>query len=130
MATIFTSWKVHVFGLLTWLIPFLAAFPFYSPDQGLLIPITFFKSIMIVIGSAVGLILLVWLYLDFPKVRASGLIIGLYWLALNWVLDILILLPMSGSDIGTWFTDIGLRYLVLPMMAIAICYTRMRARQS
>lgn len=130
MIEIFKSWKVHVFGLLTWLIPFAAAIPFFSPDQGLMVPQPLFKSLMVVIGAAVGLILLVWLYLDFPKVRASGLIIGLYWLALNWVLDIIVLVPMSGGDIGAWFMDIGLRYLVLPMMAIAVCYTRMRARQT
>ena len=130
MAAIFKNWRTTVFGLLSWLIPFLASFPFFSPDQGLLVPLPLFKSLMVVIGSGVALILFVWLFARIKLVRGAGLVIGLYWLAINCLLDVLILIPMSGSDLGTWFTDIGLRYLVIPMMGVAFCVVAMNARKA
>jgi hypothetical protein len=128
MQRIFMNWRVTVAGLLSWLVPFLASFPFFSPDQGLLVPLPLFKSLMVVIGSGVGLALFVWIFRRIPIIRGAGLAIGLYWLLINWVLDIAILVPMSGSDIGTWFTDIGLRYLVIPMMGVALCLVATRTK--
>ena len=54
--------------------------------------------------------------------------IGMYWFALNLVLDWIVLLPMSGQTIGEHFQDIGLRYLLIPMIAVAIGYVAERAR--
>jgi uncharacterized membrane protein YpjA len=53
----------------------------------------------------------------------EGVIIGIAWLAINWLLDIMILLPLSGMTINTYFAQIGLRYLVIPFMSIAIGYS-------
>ena len=128
MRTLMTNWRVSLAGLLSWLIPFVASFPFFDPAQGLLIPLPLFKSLMVVIGSGVGLTLLVWIFFRLPMVRGGGLAIGVYWLLINWALDILVLVPMSGSDIGTWFIDTGLRYLTIPMMAVALCLVAQRKR--
>lgn len=115
--SIITDWRLWLFGILSWLIPFLAAFAFFDASGTLTIPQPLFKSLMVVTGSAAGVVLLV---LAFRRVRAtvwSGAAIGLFWLALNLGLDVLVLVPMSGSSLPDYFADIGLRYLVLPMVA-------------
>ncbi len=117
MRTIFTNWRVSVFGLLSWLVPFLASFVFFSPDTGLVIPLILFKSIMIVVGTLTGVALLVWVFRSVPPSLMSGVVIGAYWLVINWVLDLAVLVPMSGDDIPTWFGDIGLRYLSILIIA-------------
>ena len=117
MRKIFVSWKIWVAGLLSWAIPFVASFPFYDPQQGLMIPLILFKSIMIVVGTLSGTLLLVWMFRALAPALTGALAIGLLWLSINWALDIAVLVPMSGTDIGTWFTDIGLRYLTIPIIA-------------
>ena len=78
---------------------------------------------MIVVGSFTGAIFLI---LYFKKVTESyfreGLVIGLIWLAINWVLDFVILVPMAKMDIGAYFAQIGLRYLTIPIFSIAVGY--------
>ena len=118
--TVFTNWRTSVFGILSWLVPFLASFVFFSPDAGLVIPLILFKSIMIVVGTFVGVALLVILFRSIPANGTTGLLVGLYWLILNWLLDIVVLVPMTGSDLPTWFGDIGLRYVSIPIIAIGM----------
>ena len=113
--------KTLIYGLLTWLIPFIVAIPFYSRDGQPLIDIFLLKSIMIVIGSVTGAIFLI---LYFKKVTKNylreGLFIGLIWLAINWILDFIVLVPMAKMDIGTYFAQIGLKYLTIPIFSITI----------
>lgn len=115
--------KALAFGFLSWLIPFISAFPFYSKDAGLLIDVFLFKSIMIVIGAISGSVLLV---LYFKKVSESylkeGILIGLIWFTLNIGFDILVLVPMAKMSVGSYFMEIGIRYLVIPVFSITIGY--------
>lgn len=110
--------KIIGFGLLTWLIPFVTAFAFFGPDGNIRIDMDLFKSIMIVVASLVSSLLLV---LYFKKVKSNyrkeGIVIGLIWLAMNLILDILILLPMSKMALGQYVAQIGLRYLMIPIMS-------------
>jgi hypothetical protein len=58
--------------------------------------------------------------LTFRRLRPStglGLGIGVLWLAINWGLDLLILLPLSGMSAANHAEEIGLRYLLLPIIA-------------
>ena len=109
-----------LFGFLAWLIPFISSFPFYS-KEGLLIDIFLFKSIMIVVGAVSGSILLI---LYFKRIESAfaveGIIAGVIWFAVNILLDLIVLLPMSGMPAGEYFTQIGIRYLVMPAMSIAV----------
>ena len=113
--------RIILFGLLTWLIPFVSAFFFYTREGRLSIDIFLFKSIMIVVGSISGAILLVSY---FRKINSSyfkeGVTVGFIWLGINILLDLLVLIPMSGMPIADYFTQIGLRYLVIPAMSIAM----------
>ena len=106
-------------GLLTWLIPFLASIPFYSADGTLVIGQMLFKSLMIVIGSLTAAILMVWFFSIVPGSYArEALITGIVWLAMNWALDLVVLVRMLGMSPAEYATGIGLRYLVIPAMVI------------
>lgn len=112
--------KIVFYGFLAWLIPFVASFFFYS-KEGLTIDIFLFKTIMIIVGSISAAVLLVSY---FKKISSAylkeGIIVGIIWFGLNIILDLLILIPMSGMSIPDYFTQIGLRYLAMPAMSIAI----------
>ena len=109
-----------LYDFLTWLIPFVVSFFFYS-EEGLTIDIFLFKSIMIVVGSISAAILLVSY---FKKISTAylkeGIIVGVAWFGINILLDLLILIPMSGMSITDYFTQIGIRYLVIPAMSITV----------
>ena len=112
---------ILLYGFLLWLIPFIIAVFFYSRDGQLLIEIFLFKSIMIVSGSITGSIFLILYFKKIiEKYFREGLMIGLIWLALSWILDFIILIPMSKMDIATYFTQIGLRYLIIPIFSMTI----------
>ncbi len=110
-----------LYGFLAWLVPFVASFFFYSREGGLTIDIFLFKSIMIVVGSISAAFLLISYFkkinVDYFK---EGIIVGLTWFGINILLDLLILIPMSGMSIADYFTQIGLRYLAIPAMSIAV----------
>jgi hypothetical protein len=119
-SSILLSPRIALLGFASWLIPFVAAFPFFTQAGELNIPQPLFKSIMVVIGGGIGVLLLVMAFRRVPPTLANGIAIGCYWLALNLVLDLVILVPMSGRGIGDYFMDIGLRYLLLPIIAAGI----------
>ena len=114
---------VILYGCIVWLVPFLIAIPLYSPDGTLLIDGQVFKSIMIVIGAVTGAFLLVRLYRGISTgfIR-EGFIIGGLWLLINWILDLIILLPLSGMNPVEYFGQIGLRYLMIPVMSVMAGY--------
>ncbi|MDD1678505.1 MAG: hypothetical protein LUO93_04895 [Methanomicrobiales archaeon] len=115
-------------GILSWLIPFLASILFYGPGGTLLIGYDLFKSLMIVIGSGIGALLLVFYYRTVQDAfRREAWIVGGTWLLLNWTLDLFFLLPLSKQTIGSYFGEIGLRYLSILFMGLAIGYTMERA---
>jgi uncharacterized membrane protein YpjA len=106
------------YGFIVWVIPYISAIP--------LLPLmnadpTFFKTLMIVEGSIVGAICAV---LYFGKVEKDflkeGVILGIVWLALNWLLDYFLLLPLSKMPLGRYFIEIGLRYIGMLASTVAI----------
>ncbi len=110
-----------LYGFLVWLIPFVAAFAFYSRDGELAIDIFLFKTIMIIVGALIGAYLLVRY---FRKVEQNhlreGVYVGLLWLVMNWALDFATLVPMNDMAASAYFSEIGLRYLTMPIFAVAI----------
>lgn len=112
--------KVLLFGFLTWLIPFVVSVPLVGRGGQPILPTGMFKSLMIVIGSAVGAWLLVRVSRQRPSLTHAGLVVGLLWLAINVGLDLLILVPMTKMSLPDYFGEIALRYLVIPIMAVAV----------
>jgi len=112
--------KLLLFGFLTWLIPFVVSVPLVGRDGQSILPTGMFKSLMIVIGSAVGAWLLVRVFRQRPSFGHPGLVVGLLWLAINVGLDLLILVPLTKMRLPDYAGEIALRYLVIPIMAVAI----------
>lgn len=116
--------KIVLFGFLLWLVPFITGFLFVDASGNFLIPETFFKSIMIVVGGLVGVVLAVTYFKDVGAdfVR-EGAVIGVTWLVINLCLDLVFVsvgfFPMT---ITRYFTDIGLRYLIMPIYTIGMGY--------
>jgi hypothetical protein len=130
MMSTLVSPRLLLLGFLSWFIPFAAAFAFYGPGGSLWIPYPLFKSLMVVIGAASGLWLLLRAFRTLPLNARSGLGLGLVWMAINLLLDAVILVPFTGMDLGAWFLDIGLRYSVMAMMGWALGVAAERARLS
>ena len=110
-----------LYGFLVWLVPFVAAFGFYSRDGELTIDIFLFKTIMIIVGSLIGAYLLVRYFRRVEQNHLrEGVYVGVLWLVLNWALDFATLVPMNDMAMGAYFSEIGLRYLTMPIFAVAI----------
>ena len=107
-------------GILSWLVPFLAAIPFYGRDGILAIDPALFKSIVIVVASVTAAILIVWFFKSVSKSYTSEAVItGFVWLAMNWALDAVVLVGILGMPAGDYITQIGIRYLMIPAIVIA-----------
>ena len=108
-----------LYGFLAWLIPFVVSIFFYTEEGGLRIDVFLFKTIMILIGSISGAFLLISY---FKRINAhyiiEGIYVGITWFIINIILDLLLLIPMSGMPVSDYFLQIGLRYLVIPVMSI------------
>ncbi|MCA9372002.1 hypothetical protein KC726_03835 [Candidatus Woesebacteria bacterium] len=113
--------KILIYGFLAWLIPFIISIFFYTADGTLRTDIFFFKSIMIVVGTASASYLLILYFKTIHRnVIKEGIIVGLIWFAINILLDLIILLPMSGMPINDYVVQIGIRYLAMPIISTTI----------
>lgn len=112
--------RVTLLGVLSWAVPFLLSFLFFDQTGQLIVPKPLFKSLMVVAGGGVGVAFLVVAFRSIEATLWSGAVIGCYWLALNLILDFLVLVPMSGMAVADYLYDIGLRYLLLPIIAAAM----------
>lgn len=115
---------IALYGLVLWLIPFLAGIPFVDERGDLLIPENFFKSIMIVIGSLVGVILAVRYFRTISvSHQLEGILLGTIWLVISLGLDLILVttgfFPLTLSE---YLTEIGLRYLSIPIYTTGLGY--------
>lgn len=111
--------KVIALGFLTWLAPFVFSFFFYNREGKLTISYDLFKSIMIVVSSLVSSYALLRYYKSIKNDFArEGLVTAVVWFVINLVLDLLILIPMSGMSLENYFYSIGIRYLQIPVICI------------
>ena len=120
--------KLSLFGFLTWLVPFVAGFFFYSREGVLLVNPLFFKSVMIAVSSVFATILLVK---HFKKITnnytGEGITVGLIWLAINILLDLVVLVPMSKMPIADYCNNIALSYAMIPAVCIAVGFASANA---
>ena len=116
--------KMIVYGLVLWMVPFFAAFPFVDPQGNYTVPETFFKSVMVVVGAATGVVLSVAYFASVKKnFFGEGVVVGAIWLTINVAIDLAFV--SSGffrMTFTQYFTDIGLRYLSIPMYTIGMGY--------
>jgi hypothetical protein len=116
--------KIVLYGVFIWLIPFIASFPFVDAHGNYRIPETSFKSIMVVVGSFVGVFFAVRYFSKVDVGHVSeGIVIGIVWLLINLMLDLaLVYVGFFKMTPNQYFTDIGLRYLSIPIYTIGLSY--------
>ena len=89
------------FGLIIWAIPYLTAIPLLPLRQ---IDPAFFKTIMIVEGLFVGAIMTVLYFIPVKKdFLREGVILGVVWILVNWIMDYFALLPFTHSGCSQIF---------------------------
>jgi hypothetical protein len=111
--------KVIWLGLLVWLIPFLASFGFYNATGNLVTSYDFFKSCMIVISTFIACISVYWYFRNKGAASiATAFWVGVAWLGINVLLDLVILVPFAKMTYLSYFESIGLRYLQIPMIVV------------
>jgi hypothetical protein len=110
--------KALILGFLSWLIPFLFSFLFFTPKGELLINQLLFKNIMIVTASYVSAFLIIKYFKIVDKNYVKeGILLGVLWMIINLVLDMVTLVPM-GKPLMVYLPQIGLGYLMIPAMTI------------
>jgi hypothetical protein len=117
---------IGFYGLASWAIPLAVSVLFFGPGGQLMVPLPLFKSAMVVVGGGVGAALLVAAFRRVPPSTTNGFVLGLYWLVINIVLDLLILVPITKIPVQEYLFDIGLRYLLMPIMSTAMGHVAAR----
>lgn len=115
--------KNVLLGFFSWLIPFAASFLFYTHGGELVVAYSTFKSAIMVVGAISGCSLLFHYFktVESDFIR-NGVIVGLSWFAVNIVLDAVILIPIMKTTFEEYFMSIGLSYLSIPAISIAMGY--------
>lgn len=111
--------KAILLGLLVWLIPFIVAFiafPLKNSWRSL------FESIM---PLALALVVVACARLYFRGIAArgmrEGLLLGLVWFAICVAIDLpLMLSPPMNYSLSEYAADIGLTYLMIPVITIGM----------
>lgn len=119
--------RTTLLGLASWFIPFAISVPFFDQTGQLLVPQPLFKSIMVVIGGASGCWLLIVAFRRLAITPASALALGCYWLAINLLLDLIVLVLLMKMPAAHYLMDIGLRYLLIPIIAMSMGIVAARA---
>lgn len=107
-----------VLGGLIWVIAFIIG--------AIVLSLGFEQSFISIVLSPVNVLMLLiffWVYFDRVKMKklvGEGFLLGVVWLLVNVVLDLLILIPMMKVDYATWFMTIGIKYLAMPVETAAL----------
>ncbi len=120
--------KAVLFGFLVWLVPFAVAyaiFPIHESSRPL------FESIMpVTIAIIVVPLGVVYLRRVRRRVRREGVVLGLLWFVMCLAIDAPLMLfggPMY-KTVPDYIADIGVTYLMIPVITIGIAATRAQAR--
>jgi uncharacterized membrane protein YpjA len=112
--------KTIGYGFASWAIPFVVSLLFFERGGQPRLPLDLIKSIMVLVGAGSGGALLALLFREHRPSLFHGLAIGSLWLFMNVALDLAILVPMARMSLGQYFAEIGVRYIVIPIMAGAM----------
>ena len=118
------SWRKAIFfGLVIWLIPFVVAFSLFRVRESWR---SLFESIMpVVVTSLVVVFGVIYLRRVKTNIVREGFCLGLLWFGISVLIDLpLMLSPPMNMSVVEYSADIGLAYVVMPIvttgMAIAI----------
>ena len=112
--------KIILYGFLVWLVPFTVSFIIF-PLRASMRPL--FESIMPLVLTLI-VIILAYYYLKNLETNLvkEGVLIGLSWLAINIIIDLMLFLPASPMHMNVldYFMDIGLTYVIIPVITVGM----------
>ena len=120
--------KSILFGFLVWLLPFIVAFLMYPIHQS---KRPLFESIMPLV---ITISVVVFSYLYFKNidkdVKAEGAKLGIVFLLISLIIDLIMFMPNSPMHMNLldYINDIGLTYLMIPVITIGMGYAIGRER--
>jgi len=87
------------------------------------VPYATFKSTIMVVGVISGCYLLYryFKFVDSDFIK-NGAIVGLFWFAINIILDVVILIPIMKTNFADYFMSIGLSYFSIPVISATMGY--------
>ena len=114
-------------GFLVWLLPFTVSCFLIGPDGKQTVSEDTFRTTMILVGSFTSS---TCTYLCEPKTMRGGIEMALVWLFINWLLDLIVLVPLFAMEQGSlsvesynaalprWFVRVGLCYVGFVSMCV------------
>ena len=107
-------------GLIMWIVPFILGVFFYDSEGNLAIDIFLFKSIMILTLVILASLLSIYhLKKSDDNSTSKSIMTGLVWLFIPILLDVLVLIPIAEMSTVDYIQQIGLRYLIIPVILIS-----------
>jgi len=111
--------KIGLFGFLIWILPFMVSFLIFGFHEDYR---PLFESIMAV---TVTLVIVIFSILYFTKpdkgYLKEGIIIGIIWMMICLFIDLIIMVLLESPmqmPIGDYMMDIGVTYLIIPVITI------------
>jgi hypothetical protein len=114
---------VIVKGFLVWLLPFVIAMAMFgvrSDDRAL------FESVMAVV------LVVVTVFFGLKQLNKienvfQGLLVGVVWMLISIAIDLILFLqgPMK-MELVDYFKDIGITYLIMPVVVVGLVYSKRR----
>ncbi|OGY79762.1 MAG: hypothetical protein A3B74_01825 [Candidatus Kerfeldbacteria bacterium RIFCSPHIGHO2_02_FULL_42_14] len=115
--------KSILLGFLVWLLPFVVAFLIYPIHESHR-PI--FESIMPLVITISAIIFTYLYFKNVDKnVKAEGAKLGIIFLLISLIIDLIMFMPNSPMHMSLldYVTDIGLTYLMIPVITIGIGFS-------
>lgn len=113
--------RAVLYGFVSWLVPLVLSFGFVDQTGQFRTDIRFFKSVMFVTATTTAAVLLVSY---FSRVKTGylrqGVLLGLLWLAMNLLLDVAVLVPLTGMSLRDYVVQIGFGYLAIPVITVLV----------
>jgi len=112
-------WRAFLFGFLVWLIPFVVSFAASLLKESWR---TLFESIM---ALTLALTVVVCAVLYLRRVQTArlkeGVLLGVLWLGISVVIDLPLMLgPPLNYSLLEYAADVGLTYLMIPVITVGI----------
>ena len=126
-ALLAASMKRLMGGFLVWLLPFAVSCCLIGPDGKKVVSEDTFRTAMLLVGSITSSYCT---YLCDPKTQRSGFEMAALWLLINWILDLIVLVPLLVTEhksltvdayfamVPVWFCRIGLAYVGFVSMCV------------
>lgn len=118
------------FGVILWAVCYVIAIPLlpvnaYDPQ--------IFRSLMFALSSiTASVIAVVYFSGVHEKFLREAVLLGLTWVVVNWVLDVVALLPFTHQTIPQYFMQLGIEYIgmIAPIIAIGFLLQKKTATTS